>query len=160
MTYSLFFPQIGYEVYWSPEIVDLFAFFDNMNKNSLELKIKEVKLVFLLYIISKYDNIIYRETLLQLSDLVEEIAEHIPNIEASVYLNSSELSKNEITKFINALFKLYPNLVENFIKKFYIKGNINKAIESGNEIMVVANKLYMLRDRFINVDKFKKSIIV
>ena len=55
------------------------------------------------------------------------------------------LKNSAVNKFIKELFKLYPNLITDFIKKFYVKGNINKAIESKNEIMLVSKKIYAIK---------------
>ena len=57
----------------------------------------------------------------------------------------------KITKELaNKITTLYPNAFSTFVSENYKKDNINKAIESGNEIMLVSDKVYAIKEEFVN----------
>lgn len=67
--------------------------------------------------------------------------------------------KNAITDSENkriAALKEYiltlPHNIEKFIQQFYRKGNLQEAIQSGNEIMVVCDEFYLIKkERLENI---------
>jgi len=119
------FPVGKYEAYWSPYIHDLFSGLNSKPKDD------DIAL-FIAYTYALQASVRYFNIL--------------PVLEANKLLDV--LEKYDIKPEINDIFVKLKDKIDklsaHFIKTYYIKGNIKKAIESKNEIMIDCDKYYVL----------------
>lgn len=130
------FPYDDFNVYWSPTINDIAA--GSWIRYVEKIKDKNIVAFMMIRCLSyKYADFG--------KDYIKNHVDDIKNNEIEEKLYQFFKTKNwynsaEKLKICENIIKAYPNCGDAFVKKFYKKGNVEKAIESNCEMMITGSK--------------------
>ena len=113
----MFFQQIGYEVYWSPKIFDLYSWIkDFSSKNN-----NEFNELFMLYLFSQSPNLKIWDRFF--NDIIS--SKKIVKLLHSLGLKESDfmshIVKADARKIEKEILSINPNILNDFIKKIILK---------------------------------------
>lgn len=155
------FPSGKFEIYWSPKINDIF----DIKKESIMLRnialdssnIYLIMAIFLLFYNASHmklnNNKIFKDIIEYVfSKKFKLFNKKFPDIFSGTF---SDYTTNDIIEHA----KSFENkCAKEFINLFYKKGNLPKAINSGNEIMIDCNEYYLINVNSIDEQSLKEKL--